>query len=449
MKNFLFFIDSLSLWTGKAFSWLILVLTLGVSYEVFVRYVLSAPTTWAFDFSYITYGALFLMAGAYTLSRNGHVRADVIYRFLPPRTQASFDIVLYVIFFLPAIAAFMYSGYIYAEMSVRFREVSIFSPAGVPVFPLKTLIPVTGLLLLLQGIAEIIRCILCIREGAWPARLHDVEETESVIIHETQYKQERGEDDRDRKAAAGAQGDWSMTDPQVGMLMLFLFIFIIMLGFPIAFTLMAMGLGFGFYAYYVPGQEIFQNRIFILLVSKAFEVMSNDVLTAVPLFLFMGYVVERANILDRLFHSLQLSMKNIPGALAVATLVTCAMFATATGIVGAVVTLMGLLAFPAMLRAGYDVRTLGRRGLRRRLPGHPDPAEHPADRLCGHRRRIRGQALCGRLHSGIYPHRILHRLRDFAGRAQSVARSQVAERADRHTFHAGHVGVAHLVLPAG
>jgi TRAP-type mannitol/chloroaromatic compound transport system permease small subunit len=206
MKRFLFFIDSLSLWTGKAFSWLILVLTLGVSYEVFVRYVLSAPTTWAFDFSYITYGALFLMAGAYTLSRNGHVRADVIYRFLKPRTQASFDLVLYIIFFLPAVAAFMYSGYIYAEMSVRFREVSIFSPAGVPIFPLKTLIPVTGLLLLLQGIAEIIRCVLCIREGAWPGRLHDVEETESVIIHETQYKQERGEDDEIAKPLPGHKG---------------------------------------------------------------------------------------------------------------------------------------------------------------------------------------------------------------------------------------------------
>ena len=147
-----------------------------------------------------------------------------------------------------------------------------------------------------------------------------------------------------------------MTDPQVGMLMLGLFIFIIMLGFPIAFTLMAMGVGFGFYAYYVPGQEFFNNRIFTLLVQKTFEVTSSDVLTAVPLFLFMGYLVERANILDRLFHSLQISMKNVPGALAVATLVTCAMFATATGIVGAVVTLMGLLAFPAMLRAGYDVK---------------------------------------------------------------------------------------------
>jgi tripartite ATP-independent transporter DctM subunit len=147
-----------------------------------------------------------------------------------------------------------------------------------------------------------------------------------------------------------------MTDPQIGMLMLGLFIFIIMLGFPIAFTLIAMGVGFGFYAYYVPGQEIVQNRVFTLLVQKAFEVTSSDVLTAVPLFLFMGYVVERANILDRLFHSLQLSMKNVPGSLAVATMITCAMFATATGIVGAVVTLMGLLAFPAMLRAGYDVK---------------------------------------------------------------------------------------------
>ncbi|HYD06604.1 MAG TPA: TRAP transporter large permease subunit, partial [Reyranella sp.] len=147
-----------------------------------------------------------------------------------------------------------------------------------------------------------------------------------------------------------------MTDPQIGMLMLGLFIFIIMLGFPIAFTLIAMGVGFGYYAYFTPGQDIVQNRVFTLLVQKAFEVMSSDVLTAVPLFLFMGYVVERANILDRLFHSLQLSMKNVPGALAVATLITCAMFATATGIVGAVVTLMGLLAFPAMLKAGYDVK---------------------------------------------------------------------------------------------
>jgi len=184
MTRFLFFIDSLSMWVGKAFGWLILVLTFGVSYEVFVRYVLRAPTTWAFDISYITYGAMFLMAGAYTLSRSGHVRADVLYRFWKPRTQAKMDLFLYVIFFLPAVAAWIYAGWNYAEMSIRFREVSIFSPAGVPVFPLKTLIPVTGVLLLLQGIAEIIRCIVCIREGAWPQRLHDVEETESLILQE-------------------------------------------------------------------------------------------------------------------------------------------------------------------------------------------------------------------------------------------------------------------------
>jgi TRAP-type mannitol/chloroaromatic compound transport system permease small subunit len=191
MKKFLFFIDSLSLWVGKSFAWLILILTLGISYEVFARYIFRAPTSWAFDFSYINYGALFLMAGAYALSRNGHVRADVFYRFWQPRTQAKMDLLLYVIFFLPAVLAFMYSGYKYAEMSVRFREVSIFSPAGVPVFPLKALIPIAGFLLLVQGIAEVIRCVLCIRQGTWPERLHDVEETESVIIREKQHLAEK------------------------------------------------------------------------------------------------------------------------------------------------------------------------------------------------------------------------------------------------------------------
>ena len=181
--------------------------------------------------------------------------------------------------------------------------------------------------------------------------------------------------------------------------MLVLFIFIIMLGFPIAFTLMAMGVGFGYYAYYTPGQEFFNNRIFTLLVQKTFEVTSSDVLTAVPLFLFMGYLVERANILDRLFYSLQLSMKNVPGALAVATLITCAMFATATGIVGAVVTLMGLLALSRHAARRLRRQAVGRRGLRRRLSRHPDPAEHPADRLCGDRRRLGRQALRGGLHS--------------------------------------------------
>ncbi len=149
-----------------------------------------------------------------------------------------------------------------------------------------------------------------------------------------------------------------MTDPQIALLMLGLFIFVIMLGFPIAFTLMAMGIGFGYYAYYDPSRmkHVFDNRIFDLFVNQTYSVMANDVLTAIPLFLFMGYIVERANIVDRLFDTLSVATRRVPGSLAVAALITCALFATATGIVGAVVTLMGLLALPAMLRANYDER---------------------------------------------------------------------------------------------
>jgi tripartite ATP-independent transporter DctM subunit len=145
-----------------------------------------------------------------------------------------------------------------------------------------------------------------------------------------------------------------MSDPVLALVMLGLFIFLILLGFPIAFTLMGMGVGFGYYAYHQPGLELFDNRIFYLLTQNTWSIMSSDVLVAVPLFLFMGYVIERSNILDRLFYSLQVALRHVPGSMAVAALLTCAMFATATGIVGAVVTLMGLLALPAMLKAGYD-----------------------------------------------------------------------------------------------
>jgi tripartite ATP-independent transporter DctM subunit len=147
-----------------------------------------------------------------------------------------------------------------------------------------------------------------------------------------------------------------MSDPVIALVMLGLFIFVIMIGFPVAFTLMAMGVAFGYYAYFQANQAFFDNRVFYLLTQNTFTVLNNDALVSIPLFLFMGYVIERANILDRLFYSLQLAAKRIPGSLAVATLLTCALFATATGIVGAVVTLMGLLAFPAMLKAGYDTR---------------------------------------------------------------------------------------------
>ncbi|MDH4191968.1 MAG: TRAP transporter large permease subunit, partial [Betaproteobacteria bacterium] len=147
-----------------------------------------------------------------------------------------------------------------------------------------------------------------------------------------------------------------MSGPVVALVMLGLFVFVIMIGFPVAFTLMAMGVAFGYYAYYQPDQAFLDNRVFDLLTQNTFGVMSNDALVSIPLFLLMGYIIERANVLDRLFQSLQIAARSIPGSLAVATLLTCALFATATGIVGAVVTLMGLLAFPQMLKAGYDVR---------------------------------------------------------------------------------------------
>lgn len=176
-------IDMLSKSVGHAFAWCIVILTLGVSYEVFVRYVLRDPTSWAFDFSYILYGALFLMSGAYTLSRGGHVRADIFYRRWKPRNQARLEILLYVIFFFPGGLALVISGWGYGHEAFAIKEVSVNSPAGVPIWPLKMLIPAAGVLLTLQGIAEVLRAVLCLQEGQWPARMHDVEELEAQLQH--------------------------------------------------------------------------------------------------------------------------------------------------------------------------------------------------------------------------------------------------------------------------
>jgi TRAP-type mannitol/chloroaromatic compound transport system permease small subunit len=183
MVGFIRFADKLSLWVGHCFSWCVMILIIGISYEVFMRYLLRAPTGWAFDISYIMYGALFMMCGAYTLSVNGHVRADMLYRRLSPTRQAILELVLYILFFFPGVIALIYFGTIYAAQSWRYLEVSVYSPAGVPVYPLKTLIPFAGLFLLCQGIAEVMRCIICWRDGNWPRRLHDVEEIESAVLH--------------------------------------------------------------------------------------------------------------------------------------------------------------------------------------------------------------------------------------------------------------------------
>jgi TRAP-type mannitol/chloroaromatic compound transport system permease small subunit len=175
-------IDQFSKTVGHAFAWCIVILTLGTCWEVFVRYLLNDPTSWAFDLSYLMYGAVFYMAGAYALSRAGHVRADMFYRNWAPRTQAVVELVLYVIFFFPGILALVIAGGAYGLESMRIREVSVNSPAGVPIWPLKMMIPVGAALIALQGLAELLRCVACLRAGEWPPRLHDVEELETQIL---------------------------------------------------------------------------------------------------------------------------------------------------------------------------------------------------------------------------------------------------------------------------
>jgi TRAP-type mannitol/chloroaromatic compound transport system permease small subunit len=184
MIRYVMFADRVSAWFGKAFAWAIIVMAFGVGYEVFVRYVLNAPTSWAFDISYIMYGTLFMMAGAYTLSRDGHVRGDFIYRLWQPRTQAKVELVLYFIFFFPGVTALVLSGWKYAARSWRFMEISVNSPAGIPVFQFKTVIVAAGILLFLQGVAQVFRCIICIRTGEWVRVVDDIEETEKKLIHE-------------------------------------------------------------------------------------------------------------------------------------------------------------------------------------------------------------------------------------------------------------------------
>ena len=178
MQKALLFIDRVSTWVGQAFSWLIVVLTFFVSWEVFSRYALDAPHAWAFDAMAMLYGTLFMMAGAYTLSKNGHVRGDVLYGFFRPRTQATIDLTLYIVFFLPGVFALTYAGYFYAAESWAINEHSNVTADGPPVYPFKTIIPIAGAFLFAQGIVEIVRCILCLKQGDWPSREQDVEEVD-------------------------------------------------------------------------------------------------------------------------------------------------------------------------------------------------------------------------------------------------------------------------------
>lgn len=185
-------VDDVSTIIGKTAAWSIVVLTLAICYEVFARYILQAPTMWAFDVSYMLYGVLFMLAGPYALARNGHVRGDFLYREWAPRTQAKLDLALYFIFYFPGILALCYAGFTFANFSWFIFERSANSPNGPYVFPFKSLIPVVGGLMVIQGLAEVVRCVLCIRTGDWPPRLHDVEETEKIILEQAEAAKTKG-----------------------------------------------------------------------------------------------------------------------------------------------------------------------------------------------------------------------------------------------------------------
>lgn len=197
MERVIFIIDALTAWAGKAFAWTILLLTFGVAYEVFVRYLLRNPTSWAFDISYMMYGSLFMMAGAYALARESHVRGDVIYRLWKPRTQAIVELTLYFLFFYPGVIALIVAGADYASESWSYNggrgEVSVMSPANIPIFHFKIIMPVAAGLLFIQGIAQVMRCIVCLRTGKWPAHLEDVEEMEKVLLKQHEEEAKHGQ----------------------------------------------------------------------------------------------------------------------------------------------------------------------------------------------------------------------------------------------------------------
>ena len=178
MQKLLLAIDKVSTFVGQTFAWFIVALTLMISWEVFSRYVLDAPHAWAFDVMSMMYGSLFMMAGAYTLSKNGHVRGDVLYGFFPPRLQAGLDLTLYILFFIPGVVARAWAGYGFAAESWAINEHSNVTANGPPVYPFKTIIPIAGAILLAQGLVEIVRCIVCLQQGAWPSRGNDVEEVD-------------------------------------------------------------------------------------------------------------------------------------------------------------------------------------------------------------------------------------------------------------------------------
>src|SRR5262245_38087984 len=214
VQSFLHTIDAISTWVGKAAAWLIVALMTVVCVEVFKRYILGAPTAWIFDLDNMLYGTLFMLCGAYALAQNAHVRGDFLYSSMRPRTQAGLDLALYVIFFVPGIAALIYAGYDYAAYFWRIAEHSDVTAEGPPVYHFKTVIPIAGALVMLQGIAEMARCVVCLKTGQWPSRLQDVAETDVI---EEQLAHSEFVDEESRKIAIERAHQIDETARQRGM----------------------------------------------------------------------------------------------------------------------------------------------------------------------------------------------------------------------------------------
>ncbi len=205
MQKLLMSVDRLSTWLGKACAWSVVGLTLLISWEVFSRYVLNKPHAWVLDAQIMLYGLLFMSAGAYTLAKNGHVRGDVLYGFFKPRTQAGVDLTLYVVFFLPGIVALTWAGWSFANESLAIRE-QTFNADPLPVYPFKFVVPIAGAMLLLQGLVEIVRCVICLQTGAWPAREDDVEEVDVDKLKEMVHVKDSDIDSLDRLVVQQQKG---------------------------------------------------------------------------------------------------------------------------------------------------------------------------------------------------------------------------------------------------
>ena len=205
MQKMLLQVDRLSTFVGKACAWTVVGLTALITWEVFSRYVLNSPHAWVLDAQIMLYGTLFMSAGAYTLSKNGHVRGDVLYGFFEPRTQATIDLILYIVFFLPGIVAMTWAGWSFAQESLAIRE-QTFNADPLPVYPFKFVIPIAGAVLLLQGVVEIVRCLICIRDGVWPAREEDVEEVDVDKLKEMVHVKDADIEEVDRLITAKQTG---------------------------------------------------------------------------------------------------------------------------------------------------------------------------------------------------------------------------------------------------